>query len=159
MNHRSLYLLLACLCSLLLGAGRNPGFIISFHPEGDEVEGKRKVLPDMVEGKKVYFHRVPVVTHKNIVGYWEFPGDDGQSYGAAFLLNSAGYRELETLAITGRGRLLRAAVNRRPVDVLRIDSAPQDRVIVIWKGITEKEIKKIAKKLPRLGGAPQAARR
>ncbi|MGK0188887.1 MAG: hypothetical protein ACI9R3_004701 [Verrucomicrobiales bacterium] len=131
-------------------SGRKKGdFFVSFHVEGDKSEGERRVAEDVVNGRQVYFKRMPVVTHKDMRGYWPFPADDG-TWGAAFKLSSSGQRRLNTAGLTERKRLMRVVVNMRKVDVLYIDEAPEDGMIVVWKGLTEEELKKLEKKMPQL---------
>lgn len=134
----------------LHASGRKKGeFFVSFHVEGDKSEGKRRVAEDTINGRTVYFKRMPVVTHKDMRGYWPFPADDG-SWGAAFKLSKSGVRRLNTAGLTERKRLMRVVVNMKRVDVLYIDKAPEDGMIVVWKGLTEEDLKKIEKMMPQL---------
>ena len=149
-------LLAACLVPALTlplsvsGAGRKKGeFSISFHVEGDKSEGDKRVGEDVINGRTVYFRRLPVVTNKDFQGYWPFPADDG-SLGAAFKLSSTGLRRLNTTGLTERGRLMRVVVNMRKVDVMLIDKNPEDGILVLWKGLTEEELKKLEKTLPQI---------
>ncbi|MCB1100135.1 MAG: hypothetical protein KDN22_31515 [Verrucomicrobiae bacterium] len=132
------------------GAGKKKGaFTISFHVEGDKSEGDKRVAEDVINGRTVYFRRMPVVTNKDFRGYWPFPADDG-SWGAAFKLSSTGLRRLNTAGLTERGRLMRVVVNMRMVDVMLVDRNPEDGIIVLWKGLTEAELKKLEKALPQI---------
>ena len=132
------------------GAGRKKGkFFVSFHVQGDKSEGKRRVQDEILNGETVYFRRTPIITHKQFDGYWPFPADDG-TYGVAFHLNSTGRRRMSMVTVRERGKLMRTVVNMRKVDVLRIDRPPNDGIIVVWKGITDKELKEIAKIIPQI---------
>ena len=42
----------------------------------------------------------------------------------------------------------------RKVDVLQIDQPPNDGIIVVWKGITEDELREIAKLMPQITESP-----
>lgn len=145
-----------CLLSVLAmpasvnGAGRKKGgFFISFHVEGDKSEGDRRVAEDSIDGRTVYFRRTPLITHKHLDGYWPFPAEDG-TWGAAFRLTSTGQRRLNTAGLTERGRLLRVVVNMRMADVLLIDKQPEDGMIVVWKGLTDDDLRQLEKQMPQL---------
>ena len=149
-------LVIACLFGgalgpdLARGGGRKGKFFISFHVQGDESEGKRRVEVETINGQTVYFSRTPVITHKQLDGYWPFPAEDG-TFGAAFHLTTSGQRRLSTIGLTERGRLIRTVVNMRKVDVLYIDRPPEDNMIVVWKGLTDEDLKQIAKLMPQIG--------
>ena len=131
-------------------AGRKKGeFFLSFHVEGDKSEGKRRVSDDTINGRTIYFRRTPVITHRHLNGYWPFLADDG-SWGAAFRLTGTGQRRMNTVGLTERGRLMRVVVNMRLIDVLNIDKAPDDGMIIVWKGLTEDDLKKLEKQMPQL---------
>jgi hypothetical protein len=148
--------LLAILCcaggifgpKIAMGGGKKGKFSISFHIQGDETEGNRRVKEEVVNGQRVYFRRSPVITHKNCDGYWPFPADDG-TYGVAFHLSASGRRRISTIAITERGKFMRTVVNMRMVDTLIIDAQPDD-MIVVWKGFTERDLKQISKMMPQI---------
>ena len=102
---------------------------------------------NILNGRKVYFKRTPSLTHKHFNGYWPFPADDG-SYGAVFRLTSSGQRRMNTVAMTEKGRLLRIVCNMRLIDVVEIDGAPKDGLMVVWKGFSEAELGQIEKEIP-----------
>ena len=148
--------LTACLAAALTlplsvsGAGKKKSeFSIGFHVEGDKSEGEKRVGEDVVNGRPVYFRRMPVVTNKDFQGYWPFPADDG-TWGAAFKLSSTGLRRLNTTGLTERGRLMGVVVNMRKVDVMLVDKNPEDGILVVWKGLTENELKQLEKTLPQI---------
>ena len=45
---------------------------------------------------------------------------------------------------------MRVVVNMRKVDVMLIDKNPEDGILVLWKGLTEEELKKLEKTLPQI---------
>ena len=143
---------LMILSAAAYGGGRkgSKAFFISFHVEGENVGGSRRVVADTIGGRQVYFKRSPAITSKDIEAYWPFPADDG-TFGVALKLNARGRRELQTLGIVEQGKLLRAVVSMRLVDTLVIDQAPNDGTIVIWRGVTEADLAKMAKMFKQMG--------
>jgi hypothetical protein len=112
-----------------------PQFIISFHEEGSAEEGKRFVRTIPINGKDVAFRLQPTLTQENIKKWWPFKSADGISYGAVFWLDDAGDRALQRIGSAMKEQYLVAAVNKVPLDVVRIDNTPADNRLVIWKGI------------------------
>jgi hypothetical protein len=138
---------------LLISAGKNPTYLISFHEEGAAEDGAKRVKPIEVLGENRYFKTSPTLTQNNVTQYWPFRSQDGQTWGAVFWLNDSGGRALQRIGAANRGQLLAAAVDRVPVDILYIDAQPTDSRIVIWKGLGPHLFKRIdeAKKIKRLG--------
>lgn len=134
---RLLFILVASLSLLepLSAGGKKQLYLVSFHEEGDEAEGVRKVQQATVNGKTLYFRKQPIITHANFRAYWPFPADDGKTWGAVFWLDTSGQHALQRLG-GQRDQYLAAAVNRVPVDFQYIDAAPMDGRIVIWKNLT-----------------------
>lgn len=148
---------LFALPALAPGGGKSPGLSVSFHAEGDEFEGQRMVRADPEkgpDGKKHFFRISPVVTNKNFKGFAVFPADDG-SFGAAFKLDNSGWESLLQTAAIDSGKLMRVIVNGRPVDFLRIDKPRRnDHTIVVWKGLSEEDVKALRAKYKELGAPP-----
>lgn len=143
-------LLLAGPC---LGSGKKQLFLISFHEEGDKIEGERKVKEYEINGAKRYFRMMPVITQRNFKAYWAFPAADGKSWGAVFWLDTSGSHVLQRLGAGNRGQYLAAAVDRIPADLVMIDNVPNDSRIVIWKNLSSELFTKIdkEKKIRRIG--------
>jgi hypothetical protein len=145
----------------LVSAGKEPTFLISFHEEGEAIEGPKKVKPYPVNGETKYFRTMPLFTQIDIKSYWPFPAEDG-SHGAVFWLDTTGQHVLERVGVANRGQYVAAVVNRVPVDLLLVDGPVPDGRIVIWKGLPpqlfqlidkEKKIKRVT------GGSPGLASR
>jgi len=153
-------LLLFVLPALAPGSGKSPGFSISFHAEGDEFEGPRMVRGDSEEGpdgKRHFFRISPVVTNRNFKGFYSFPADDG-TYGAAFRLDDTGWESVMQTAAVDSGKLMRVIVSGRPVDFIRIDKPRHDdHLIIVWKGLTEKDLKELRSKYKEIGTAAKEA--
>jgi hypothetical protein len=146
---------------ILVSAGKEPAFLISFHEEGEAIEGPKKVKPLPINGETRYFRIMPLFTQANIKAYWPFPTEDG-SHGAVFWLDTTGQHVVERVGVANRGQFLATAVNRVPVDLLMVDGPVSDGRIVVWKGLApelfqmidkEKKIKRVS------GGSPALAAR
>lgn len=148
------------LATAAFGSGKSPGFAISFHAEGDEFEGARMVREDTREGpdgKRHFFRISPVVTNKSFKAFYVFPAADG-TYGAAFRLDDSGWESVMQTATTDSGKLMRVLVNGRPVDFLRIDKPrADDKLIVLWKGLTEEDVKALRAKYKEINPVAAAA--
>lgn len=144
----------------LAGGGKAPVYLISFHEEGDSMEGPRKIQELEVRGETRHFRKMPVITQRNFKAYWAFPAEDGRTWGAVFWLDTTGQHVLQRLGVANRGQYLAVAVNRQPADVIVIDKVPEDGRIVIWKNLSPELFAVIdkEKKIRRIGEAvtPQA---
>lgn len=142
------------------GGGKAPVYLISFHEEGDSMEGPRKIQELPIRGETHYFRKMPVITQRNFKAYWAFPAEDGKSWGAVFWLDTTGQHVLQRLGVANRGQFLAVAVNRQPADVVLIDKVPEDGRIVIWKNLPSELFAVIdkEKKIRRIGdpATPQA---
>jgi hypothetical protein len=144
---------------LCVAAGKEPVFLISFHEEGQSIDGPKKVKPLSVNGETHYFRLSPLFTQNNIQSYWPFQSQDGQSWGAVFWLDNTGQHVLERVGVANRGQFVAAAVNRVPLDLLYVDGQAKDHRIVIWKGLSPEIFKAIdaTKKIRRLSNPAPAA--
>lgn len=128
-----------------------PGVQITFHPEGEESDGPRMVMPDITQdGQRHYFRISPEISIKHLHAYYAFPAQDGVSWGVALRLNEEGRRAHQILTTTYGGKLVRTVVNGRAVDTLRVDQAPDDGWIMIWRGLTPEDLKLMDTKLKKL---------
>jgi hypothetical protein len=140
--------------------GQKPVYLISCHEEGESLEPPRTIQEFEINGEKRHFRKMPVLTQRNFKAYWPFPAEDGKSWGAVFWLDSPGQHVVERLGHANRGQFLAIAINRMPVDVQLIDTAPSDGRLVIWKGIPAELFPIIdkEKRIRRIGPAPGADR-
>lgn len=151
--------LLAVAAFLLMAAGKNPGYIISFHEEGDANEGEKRVKPLQIGGEMRHFRVSPLFTQSRIEAYWPFRAADG-TWGAVFWLDHTANNILQRVGVANRGRLILTAVNRVPVDYLLVDGQPPDNRIVVWRGLSPELFSIIdkEKKIRRVkGGSPELA--
>lgn len=126
--------------------------VVSFHIETEHAENPKMVFPVEAGGKTRYFRRMPEIATRDIEAFRPFPGDDGaNTYGIVFQLKKASAGRLANITNANNGRMLLAMANGRPVDMVVIDQQVDDGFIVIWKGITEADIRLFDKDAPRIG--------
>ncbi len=141
------------LCAIAQAGGNaeeNP--MITFHIETEQAENPQLVFPVEAGGKTRYFRRMPEIALRDIQAFRPFPGDDAaNTYGIVFQLKNNAARRLTNITQANQGRMMLATTNGRPVDMVRIDQPVDDGFIVIWKGVTEADIRIYDKDLPRIG--------
>jgi len=131
-------------------AGEEP--VVSFHIETEHAENPKMVFSLEVGGKTRYFRRMPEIGTRDIAAFRPFPGDDGaHTYGVVFQLKNAASRRLASITSANHGRMMLAMTNGRPVDMVVIDQEVDDGFIVIWKGVTEAELRLYDQAAPRIG--------
>lgn len=137
-------------------------FGISFLVEGEEIDGPKMVRRDVEkapDGQFHYFRISPMITQLNVKGVYPIPADDG-SWGAALLINDDGWKSVQATVAQDIGKLIRVMVNGRPVEFQRVSPPPSDdKVLIIWHGLTEAEIKQMKSKFKELPAMPGARSR
>ena len=142
----------AMCASVHAGGNAEEDPMVTFHIETAQAENPKLVFPLEVGGKTRYFRRMPEIAVRDIQAFRPFPGDDGaNTYGVIFQLKNNAARRLNNITTANQGRMLLAMTNGRPVDMVRIDQPVDDGFIVIWKGVTEADIRTYDKDLPRIG--------
>lgn len=131
-------------------AGENA--VVSFHIETEHAENPKMVFSIEAGGKTRHFRRTPEISSKDFAAFRPFPSDDvANTYGIVFQLKNTAARRLTNIGNANQGRMLLAMANGRAVDMVMIDVPVDDGFIVIWKGITDAEIRMYEGKLPRIG--------
>ncbi|MBK1833843.1 hypothetical protein [Roseibacillus ishigakijimensis] len=146
---------LFCCLSLMAGSKKDEKLVVQFNLQGSEVDGPKLSVPQEVVGTRVFFRISPEISTRDIESFRPFPASDGYSYGVMLKLNRAGAQRLAAVTNANRGKLLMARVNGRPLDVVEIDQTVQDGVLVIWQGVTTREIALADKMMPRIGQSVQ----
>lgn len=142
---------LLCCLSLLAGGKKDEELVVQFNLQGAETDGPKMSVPQEVAGMRVFFRLSPEISTRDIESFRPFPADDGYSYGVMLKLNRTGAQRLAAVTNANQGKLLMARVNGRPLDVVSIDRTINDGVLVIWQGITTREIGMADKMMPRIG--------
>lgn len=155
----SLALGLVVLCCLTISGARKPSLAVSFHLEGDQLEGNKMVQPIKLgtPPQVYYFRRSPELTHRHIKGYYPFLANDGSSFGAAFKLNQNGTDALATISTVSQGRKLLTVLNSEPVDFIVLDQPVRDGYIVVWGGLTKADLAQFDKHFDRIQAEDRSA--
>lgn len=126
--------------------------VVSFHLETEHAENPKLVFSLEIAGQMRHFRRMAEITTSDIAAFRPFPGDDGaNSYGVIFKLKNPASRRLTNITTANQGKMMVAMANGRVIDAVRIDQPVNDGYIVIWKGLTEADIKLYDKEAPRIG--------
>lgn len=146
---------LLCCLSLIAGGKKEEELVVQFSIQGSETDGPKMSVPQEVAGTRVWFRISPEISTRDIRSFRPFPADDGYSYGVMLQLSDTGARRLAAVTNANQGKLLMARVNGRPLDVVEIDRTINDGILVIWQGITTREIGMADKMMPRIGQSAQ----
>ncbi len=149
---RKALLIFSLIPSLAFSSGQKaPPASISFHLESGEGAGAKMVREvETVVGKK-WFSNSPFVSNGNVASFAPFPAKDGTSFGVVFQVDGLTAKRLEALTGTNINKLVMPVVNGQPTHVFRIDESIKDGQLVVWSGVTEREIKAYDFHFPRIG--------
>lgn len=124
---------------------------VSFHVETEASDNPKMIFTNELMGKKRYFRRMPEIASKDFIAFTPFPSDDQTSYGILIQLKESAGKRLHAVTTANQGKLLVCQAFGRVVDAVMIDQPVNDRVIVVWKGLTLDEIRELDKAMPRVG--------
>lgn len=154
---RQMFLLLAAALAcapLAARAGANKPSPVSIRVfcEGNEKEGESFVTPVEFTNpqKRVFLRKVPIVTEKDFVSFYPFPGRDGM-VGAYFRLDAHGADKLDQFTTEDRGKLAVIMVNGRVAAALRVDERVKDGILFVPGGVLPNEIVLLQTKFPVIG--------
>jgi len=149
---RVLALLLPVLCVLLTTAAgdKSNAFLISIHQEASQDEYPKFATPVKLgaDGKQYFFKKVASFTDHDIAYFYPFIAQDGKTYGVGLKLKGKGAAGLKALSLTDQGKLLGCRFSPQTFSAVVIDQPIDHGVIVIWSGLTQKQIKELGKKFP-----------
>ena len=156
MNRRTFAILLSAvfgLAPLAVQAGGKAGddCSLTFHLEGDANDNPKMIFAENVSGKVRVFRRMSEISEKDIESFAPFPAADGVSAGLMIRLKGAGARRLAAVTSTNPDRWMIARINGRSIDAVLIDQQISDGKLVIWKGVSQREIQQLDKIAPRIG--------
>jgi hypothetical protein len=120
--------------------------------EGNEKEGESFVTPVELTNpqKRVFLRKVPIVTEKDFLSFYPFPGHDGM-VGAYFRLDRHGSDKLDQFTTEDRGKLAVIMVNGRISAALRVEERVKDGILFVPGGILPNEIVLLQTKYPVMG--------
>lgn len=104
-----------------------------------------------LRGKKVFIERTAWLSEREVRAFYPYRSADGASYGALLLLDDHGRTILDTLSVEHRGASLFIFLNGHALTELLIDRRVTDGTIYLASGLTEADIKSMAKDWKVLG--------
>ncbi len=116
-----------------------PKATVTFHTEAAKEDHPRMVFPHQAPGGTKYFHRFPVAPTKEVIHYKPFPAQDG-SIGAMFQLSKVGTQRLSHMTTQAQNKWMMSVINGRPVNVVFIDKPVNDGIMVVWKGMNQRDV-------------------
>ena len=90
--------------------------------------------------RELIVEKIPSISERDIDSFYPYRASDG-TYSVAFHLDRHGQAVLEALSSQIRGHMLLAAVNGRPVSLLKVDKIVTDGIIFIPMGLTEGDVR------------------
>ena len=146
---------LAAALVLLVGEGAraaSPHFIFRVHAVANANDGSVFAQPiRSLGGRDVFIEKTAWLSERDVKSFYPYRAADG-SYGALLQLDDHGRTVLDTLSIERRGSYLFVFVNGRPLTELQIDRRVSDGKIYLASGLTEGDIKLMAKDWKLIGG-------
>jgi len=120
--------------------------------EGNEKEGESFVTPVELTNpqKRVFLRKVPIVTERDFLAFYPFPGRDGM-IGAYFRLDAHGSDKLDQFTTEDRGKLAVIMVNGRVAAALRVEDRVKDGILFVPGGILPNEVQLLETKYPVIG--------
>ena len=104
-----------------------------------------------LSGKMVHIERTAWISENDVTAFYPYKSADGVSYGALLQFDDHGRTILDTLSVEHRGSTLFLFLNGRPLTELLIDKRVKDGRIYLPAGLTEADIKLMAKDWKLLG--------
>ncbi len=102
-------------------------------------------------GKMVHIERTAWISENDVTAFYPYKSADGVSYGALLQFDDHGRTILDTLSVEHRGSTLFVFLNGRALTELLIDKRVKDGRIYLPAGLTEADIKLMAKDWKLLG--------
>lgn len=148
---RWLFVLVMALSTHVWAGGDKKIPQVSFHVETEASDNPKMIFTHDLIGKTRYFKRMPEIASKDFMAFTPFPSQDQTSYGILIQLKESSGKRLTAVTTANQGKFLACQAFGRVIDAVIIDQPVNDRLIVIWKGLTLDEIRELDKGMPRIG--------
>lgn len=130
---------------------RDPSIFVRFHAQVSTYDPS--FAAKVVAGnppRELIVEKIPSLSERDIASFYPYRAGDG-SYSAAFQLDTHGQAVLEALSTQLRGQSIVAAVNGRPLALLKVDKTISDGIIFIPYGLTETDIRSMGASFTLMG--------
>ncbi len=143
--------LLALTPTVSAGGKKENKASITFHMETEATDNPKMIFPQLANGQRRFFRRLPDIGTKDIASFSPFPSEVGDGYGLVLKLKGNAANRLAAITNANQGRWMISQVNGHVVDGVTIDKQIDDGFLVIWKGVTLADITMLDEELPRAG--------
>lgn len=130
---------------------RDPVIAVRFHAEVNSFDPT--FAAKVVAGnppRQLIVEKIPSLSERDIASFYPYKANDG-TYSAVFQLDRHGQAVLEALSSEVRGHFIVAAINGRPVTLLKVDKIISDGIIFIPYGLTEGDIRALGQSYSLMG--------
>lgn len=142
----------ALLFLLTASASAAPHCTFRAHLAANENDGAAFASPiRSLSGKSIFIEKTAWLTERDVKAFYPYRSPDGASYGALLQLDDHGRTVLDTLSVERRGSSLFIFVDGRALTELQVDRRVSDGKIYLASGLTESDIKLMAKDWKLLG--------
>jgi len=151
-------LLTAISLSSCANLNKEPDFLVTFHMEGNPIDGQTMVFPEHVgyPPKIHHFQITPEFSHLQIESFYPFESGDGKTHGLLVVLSGTGQRRLFSATSINQGKIMLVKLDGRTCDYLKIDGPIRDGIIKIGQGVTEEQLEFMREEWTELDDPPFA---
>jgi hypothetical protein len=146
---------LATALLLLLAAGAragSPHCVFRVHVAANVNDGSVFAQPiRSLSGRDLFIEKTAWLSEREVKSFYPYRAADG-TYGALLQLDDHGQTVLDTLSIEHRGSYLFVFINGRPLTELQVDRRVSDGKIYLASGLSDADIKSMAKDWKLIGG-------
>jgi len=128
--------------------------IFRVHLEANARDGEVFAQPiRSITGRTVFIEKIPWLSERDVQRFYPYRAADGSgSYGALLELDDHGRTVLDGLSVEHRGSYLYVFINGRPLTEFQVDRRVSDGKIYLASGLTEADIKSMARDWKLIGG-------
>lgn len=94
---------------------------------------------------------MPDFVLSNVDSYRPFPAKDKVTYGAMFLLDFTSSKRLQHFTTERQGQYMLSMINGKVGEPLIIDKPITDGVLIIWSGLSVRDLRSLDIEIPRTG--------
>lgn len=133
------------------GSKKSAPITIRLHGEGNRADGESFVTEIQLNNppQKIFIHKVPEVSERDIKAFLPFPGNDGM-IGAYFRLDPHGTNKLQQFTFEQKGRIGVILINGRIASAVRI-TPNTDGIFFVPGGLLPEEARLLQLKYPIIG--------
>lgn len=128
---------------------------ITFHVEGSAAEAPKISRQVETSAGKGFFRIIPEISNRDVAAFSTFPSEDDNTYGLVLKLTKKGARKLDVISTLHQNRLLLSIIDGHAHGIVSMTKPIKDGTLVIWRGVTIKQINSYNLSIPRIGEDPK----